>query len=113
MLVPQLLAPASFVYRLFPPLVFVVLAVILWGGSLVVGQQRDLRESLPRWYSTLLRIATRQERRQIAYAWLRIPRGMRWRLNGDQASFHVWVELVRLTVIYGAYDPDSPWDQWT
>ena len=48
----------------------------------------------------------------MAFAWLRIPRRMRWRLNGDQKAFEVWVELLRLTVIYGAFDPNSPWDVW-
>jgi hypothetical protein len=67
---------------------------------------------LPRWYFDLLRRATRQERRHIAYAWLRIPHKMRWRLNGDQASFHVWADTVRITVFYGARDPDDPWELW-
>lgn len=113
LLMPVLAAPHSYVYRVFGPLVFVVLALIAFGGGALVGKQPALRHALPRWYFELLRTASRQERRQIAYAWLRLPRRLRWRLNGDQASFRVWADMVRLTVIYGAYDPNSPWDIWT
>lgn len=102
----------SFVRTVFPPLLLLLLTLICWGGAALVTQDEGLRESLPRWYFTLLRTTSRQERRHIGYAWLRIPFRLRWRLNADQASFVVWVDLVRLTVHYGAYDPDSPWNKW-
>ncbi len=105
--------PTSYVYRLLPPASFEVMAVACLFANLLIRRQARLRDALPRWYSTLLNQTNRQERRQIAFAWLRIPLRLRWRLNGDQASFQVWAELVRLTVIYGAFDPDSPWDHWT
>lgn len=100
------------VQRIFPSDILTVLALVLYAASFIVWQTTSLRESLPRWYVHLLRTTSRQERRQIAYAWARIPRRLRWRLSGDQASFVVWSELVRLTVIYGAFDPNSPWDVW-
>jgi hypothetical protein len=99
--------------RIFPAEILTVLSIILFAGSFIAWQTPALRESLPRWYVYLLRTTSRQERRQIAYAWQRIPRRLRWRLSGDQASFVVWSELVRLTVIYGAFDPNSPWDVWS
>ncbi|MBN1562780.1 MAG: hypothetical protein JXA10_03005 [Anaerolineae bacterium] len=103
----------AYLRELFPRSIFVLLAFAFWGAALVVLQQPTLRQSFPYWYFELLRTTSRQERRQIGYAWLRIPRLMRLRLNGDQSAFRVWAELVRLTVIYGAHDPDSPWDVWT
>jgi hypothetical protein len=105
--------PTSYLYRLLPPETFEIMAVAGITANLLIRRQARLREALPRWYCDLLGQTNRQERRQIAFAWLRIPLRLRWRLNGDQASFQVWAELVRLTVIYGAYDPESPWDHWT
>ena len=95
------------------PLIFTMLALMSFAAAVVVARSDVLRASLPRWYFELLQAASREERRLIAYAWLRIPRKMRWRLNGDHAAFRVWADMVRLTVIYGARDPDDPWAQWT
>jgi hypothetical protein len=92
--------------------IFGTLAVMALAGSVVVWRERWLREALPIWYYDLLRQATRDERRLIGFAWLRIPRRMRWRLNGDQAAFRTWADTVRITVIYGAYDPNNPWQAW-
>jgi hypothetical protein len=112
LLIPGLWAQRSYLQRTFPPIFFLTLALIAWGASFLIFRRDFLRESLPRWYFFLLRNATRQERRQLGFAWLRLPSKMRWRLNGDQKAFAVWVELLRLTVIYGAFDPNSPWDVW-
>lgn len=71
-----------------------------------------LGEALPHWYYRLMQEASRQERRAIAYAWLRLPLRTRLRLNGDRYAFHVFVDEIRLTVIYGARDPDDPWAIW-
>jgi hypothetical protein len=113
LIIPILSNPTSYTYRLLPPVVFVVLAVIAFGASLAAMQNPLIREAVPRWYHELLSSTSRQERRHIAYAWLRIPRRLRWRLNADQRAFSAWADLVRLTVVYGAYDPASPWDLWT
>lgn len=91
---------------------FTVLGVMSFCGAFLVNQRPELRESLPMWYAQLLHESTREERRLIAYAWIRLPRRLRWRLNGDQASFRVWVDLVRLTMIYGARSRDDPWKVW-
>lgn len=94
------------------PLIFSILALMAFGAAIAMNHFESLRVMLPRWYFDLLLIASREERRLIAYAWLRLPRKMRWRLNGDQAAFRVWADMVRITVIYGARDPDDPWAQW-
>jgi hypothetical protein len=91
---------------------FLVMSVMALGASMTARHKPALREALPRWYFTLLRTADRHERRRIAFAWLRIPRRMRWRLNGDQKAFGTWADTVRMTVTYGARDPDDPWATW-
>jgi H+/Cl- antiporter ClcA len=108
-----LLAATSVLLQSTPtPAILFWLAVLALAGSIVVGQTSRLREVLPRWYCDLLHHATREERRLIAYAWWRLPRKLRWRLNGDQAAFRVWLDMVRLTIIYGAHNPDNPWNTW-
>lgn len=103
----------SYFQTSFVPTVMALLALILIGASLVARRRPEIRESLPRWYFDLLHISTREERRFIGWAWTKIPRKMRWRLNGDQSAFRVWADMVRLTVIYGARDPDDPWAVWS
>lgn len=110
---PMMFANRSYLARLLPNAVFTALGLVLLGASVAVYMQPTLRTSLPPWYTVLIQHSTRQERRQIGWAWLRLPLRMRLRLNGDNKAFGVWVELVRLTVIYGAYDPNSPWHRWT
>jgi hypothetical protein len=112
-LLPYISGSATYIQRLFPRSIFVLLTLMFWGLSYLINKRPILRESLPRWYFDLLRTTSRQERRHVGTAWLRLPLMMRLRLNGDQKAFQTWVELVRLTVIYGAHDPDSPWDVWT
>ena len=94
----------------FAPLVFLVMGGMALGMDVVIRRRPTWREALPPWYYELLRTSSRQERRFIGYAWLRIPRRMRWRLSGDQAAFRSWADTVRLTVLYGPPDPNSPWD---
>ena len=91
---------------------FLIVGLVALGTSVTARHKPALREALPRWYFTLLRTANRHERRRIAFAWLRLPRRMRWRLNGDQKAFGTWADTVRLTVTYGARDPDDPWVTW-
>jgi hypothetical protein len=96
----------------YTPVMFLAVMLMAFTGSYLTRHHDGLRHAMPPWYGELMREATRPERRHIAYAWLRIPRKMRWRLNADQASFRVFVELVRLTFHYGARDPDDPWAMW-
>lgn len=112
-LIRSVLPPTHYVAQLFPPNALFMLALGAFATFFAVNNRPALRVALPSWYQHLLQYTSRQERRQLGFAWLRISRRLRWRLSGDQASFRVWAELVRLTVIYGAYDPDDPWDHWT
>jgi hypothetical protein len=92
--------------------VFVTFAVLILSLAFAATRVTRLRDTLPRWYHALLQVTTRQERRAIAYAWMRLPLRTRLRLNGDNHAFQIFVDEVRLTVIYGARDPDDPWEQW-
>jgi hypothetical protein len=91
---------------------FGMFGVMAFVGAWLVTRNQTWSESLPVWYADLMREATREERRLIAYAWFRLPRRLRWRFNGDFASFRSWVDLVRLTMVYGARSPDDPWKVW-
>ena len=112
LMLSMLIANTPLFQTSFAPVIFVVFAFMGFAASVIARPKPVLRESLPRWYFELLRTTTRQERRTLGYAWLRIPWRLRWRLNGDQAAFSVWVDMVRLTVIYGAHDPNNPWELW-
>ncbi len=92
--------------------VFTTLGLLALGSSFAATQLPSLRDSLPRWYYSLLQVTTRQERRAIAYAWMRLPLRTRLRLHGDNYAFQIFVDEIRLTVIYGARDPDDPWETW-
>jgi hypothetical protein len=88
------------------------LAVFSFVGAYAISRVDWLRTIMPRWYFSMLHESNRQERRAIAYAWLRLPFRTRLRLNGDGYAFRVFVDEIRLTVIYGARDPDDPWAAW-
>jgi hypothetical protein len=114
-----MLALGAFIMVLTPMLVnsltgaaFVAFAAIVIIASAAIGRLPQLQASLPRWYFSLLTITTREERRAIAYAWMRLPFKTRLRLNGDSYAFQIFIDEMRLTVIYGARDPDDPWAAW-
>lgn len=67
------------------------------------------RQALPRWYARMLDETTYEERRAIAFAWFRLPFRTRLRLSGDTRAFGIFLDEVRLTIIYGARDRDDPW----
>lgn len=92
--------------------VFFVLGLFIVISSLAAYRLRGVREVLPLWYFRLQKDTSREERRAIAYAWLRLPLRTRLRLNGDHYAFQTFIDEVRLTVIYGARDPDDPWEMW-
>ncbi len=93
-----------------PTLVIVGLLALV--AEAIIERDPRLRLLLPRWYAILFQDTTREERRALAFAWLRMGLRARLRLNGDQYAFRVWTDEVRLTVIYGARDPDDPWAIW-
>lgn len=61
--------------------------------------------SLPRWYVELRKVTTREERRRIAYLWLRLPLRTRMHYNFSHHHFWLWADLVILgTVTQTMYD---------
>lgn len=106
-----LLMSAPILSNLWMAAAGVLVAVLLFAGAYFV-RRSPLRDFLPRWYRWLFAETTRQERREIAAAWFRLPFKTRMRLNGDNHAFRIFVDEVRLTMIYGARDPDDPWAVW-
>lgn len=110
------LGAATFLGALPFPLYFnfslVVLAMMLLALAWIISKSEYLRSYFPLWYSRLLKETDREERRLIAYAWLRLPFKTRLRLNGDSYAFRIFIDELRLTLIYGARAPDDPWRFW-
>lgn len=57
-----------------------------------------LFRSFPRWYFDLVLRTDREERRRIAYMWLRLPIKTRMIYNAQRTLFNQWVEQVILTI---------------
>jgi len=52
----------------------------------------------PAWYYWLIEHTTREERRRIAYLWLRLPLRTRLLYNARDEYFRQWVDLVLMTI---------------
>jgi hypothetical protein len=52
----------------------------------------------PRWYFELVQRTDREERRRIAYLWLRLPIATRILYNARSEYFHQWVDLVLMSI---------------
>ncbi len=52
----------------------------------------------PDWYQDLCHRTSREERRRVAYLWMRLPYGMRLRYNTHDRAFRQWVDLVLVSV---------------
>jgi hypothetical protein len=52
----------------------------------------------PRWYADLAQRTDREERRRIAYLWLRLPLRTRLLYNTQTVFFRHWVDQVLLTI---------------
>lgn len=52
----------------------------------------------PRWYRSLIDHTSREERRRIAYLWLRLPYRTRLLYNTRDEYFQHWVDLVLMTI---------------
>lgn len=57
-----------------------------------------LFRTFPRWYFDLVKMTDREERRRIAYMWLRLPIKTRMLYNAQRSLFNQWVEQVILTI---------------
>jgi hypothetical protein len=69
-----------------------------FSGSAAASNGRLFPE-LPRWYSDLRERTTREERRRIAYMWLRLPRKTRLTYNSHDRAFLLWADFVILGTI--------------
>ena len=92
-------------------LLWALWAILALIGSVLVPRLPLVQTFLPRWYDRFLRETNRRERRAIAIAWARLPARARRRYNGDGHAFRIFVDEVRLTVIYGAREwrNDGDW----
>lgn len=59
---------------------------------------RPFFDRFPRWYVELSRRTTREERRRIAYLWLRLPLRTRVLYNTHDFYFFKWADLVLLSI---------------
>ncbi len=75
-----------------------VLCALLFALALLFFRFQELWRVLPRWYDWFLEATNEDQRRLIAYAWLRLPRETRRTLNADDAKFRNWVEDLLLTM---------------
>jgi hypothetical protein len=57
-----------------------------------------LFRTFPRWYYELVKTTDREERRRLAYMWLRLPIKTRMIYNSQISLFKQWVEQVILTI---------------
>jgi len=57
-----------------------------------------LFRTFPRWYYDMVKRTDREERRRIAYMWLRLPIRTRMIYNAQPSLFNQWVEQVILTI---------------
>lgn len=78
-----LLAPFSVVYN---------------HSQAIVRQYPSLFTFYPRWYSDLVDRTSRDERRRLAYLWLRLPLRTRLLYNARDEFFNQWADLVLMTI---------------
>lgn len=83
-------------------LLFIIsLPVLVWLYRQVdewVKRYPEFFARYPRWYYRMLVDASREERRRIAYLWLRLPVRTRLLYSARDEFFHQWVELVLLSL---------------
>ena len=101
---------ASVVYLLlflyFPAGMLITIGVIIavpiysfrYEVTQFVKNQQSPSRMFPLWYGDLVDRTTRQERRRIAYMWLRLPARTRIIYNTSTPYFMHWVDQVLLTI---------------
>ena len=93
-------------FLFFPTGTLIVLGILVAIPLISARQEIDQfiksRQSptrmLPIWYGDLTERTTRQERRRIAYMWLRLPARTRIIYNTSTPYFMHWVDQVLLTI---------------
>jgi len=58
----------------------------------------DVMLAYPLWCNRLVDRASREERRRLAYMWLRLPYRTRLTFNASDRQFYQWVDLVLITI---------------
>jgi hypothetical protein len=61
--------------------------------------QKVVIGGLPAWYVELRARTTREERRRIAYMWLRLPLRTRLLYNANNRAFFLWADLVIMATL--------------
>lgn len=87
------------------PIVFTLGLVTSLPLSMLRGYAEELVDArakffrrFPKWYHTLAARTSREERRRIAYLWLRLPARTRSLYNARHERFDQWVDLVLMTI---------------
>ncbi|QPC81632.1 hypothetical protein G4Y79_18335 [Phototrophicus methaneseepsis] len=102
----------AFIFLSYHLIIFVessLLKIVIVVVSLVIFHtlftNRDLLRQyntvfrlFPRWYAQLSQRTSREERRRIAYLWLRLPLRTRLLYNTNDFYFNQWADLVLLSV---------------
>ncbi len=60
--------------------------------------------ALPRWYVELRMRTSRDERRRLAYMWLRLPLSMQLHLSTNDHAFFHWADLVLISAVGYDYE---------
>jgi hypothetical protein len=71
---------------------------ILFVNRDLIRENHHLLRKLPRWYENLSQRTSREERRRIAYMWLRLPLKTRLLYNSSDFYFNQWADLVLLSI---------------
>jgi len=74
------------------------LAILRDQAQNFLQKHHTLFRVFPRWYFELAKRTDRNERRRIAYLWLRLPYRTRMIYNTNTVYFYQWVDQVILTI---------------
>lgn len=94
---PVILLPSGMVF-------FGALMLLLHGMYYTLGtpikRKLDALSPRPRWYKRLMEYTAREERRQLAYMWLRLPRRTRLIFNVNDRAFYQWADLIVMSTTF-------------
>lgn len=80
-----------------PALLIFLLGVVAWDRREAARSYPQIFMAWPRWIHELREYTTRDERRRIAYNWLRLPLRTRLHYNSDDRAFMLWADLLVLS----------------
>lgn len=76
---------------------FMFLSYAVTALPIHLKQPLDTFPPLPTWYHRLRVETSREERRRIAYVWLKLPPKTRLLLNSNDHAFFLWTDLIILS----------------